>query len=189
MKNKKVRLYTKLILLILCLLIVIRIITLVIAKYESNATSNAKVDIALYLLNEDYKTMNLNLAEILPQNNSYFYTFLVGNTDGKKVAEVNLNYDLTITTTTNLPIKYELYIDENSQGTNMNAIKSNVVEKDEYGTYFRKITTETQRLDYTKAKTNTYTLVLNFPAKYNTEEYQDIIDNIEIAVKSEQILD
>ena len=105
--NKKVKiLYTKLVILILCFLILIRIVTLVLSKYESEAQSTANVDIAFYLLKEDYKKMTLNLDSLFPQNDAYVYTFTIGNQEGDKTAEIDLVYDLTIRTTTNLPLTY-----------------------------------------------------------------------------------
>ena len=84
--NKKLkRLYIKLVILILCFLVFVRIVVLVLSKYESQAKATANVDIAFYLLNEDYKSMSLNLASIFPQKNAYTYTFSVGNIkDDKK---------------------------------------------------------------------------------------------------------
>ena len=94
--NKKLkRLYAKFVILILCLLVLIRIVVLVLSKYESIANSTANVDIAFYLLNEDYKTMTLNLASLFPQDDAYVYTFSIGNQDGEKTAEIDLVYDLT----------------------------------------------------------------------------------------------
>ena len=83
--NKKLkRLYAKTVILILCFFILIRIVTLVLSKYESEARSTANVDIAFYLLKEDYKTMTLNLASLFPQNDAYLFTFTIGNQDGEK---------------------------------------------------------------------------------------------------------
>ena len=53
MSKKLKRLYAKLVILILCFLILMRIVTLVLSKYESEAKSTANVDIAFYLLKED----------------------------------------------------------------------------------------------------------------------------------------
>ena len=72
--NKKLkRLYIKLVILILCFFVFVRIVTLVLSKYESEAKSTANVDVAFYLINEDYKTMTLNLESIFPQNDAYIY--------------------------------------------------------------------------------------------------------------------
>ena len=126
MNKKNIRLYQKLVILLICLIIIMRIFTLVLSKYESTTSSNANVDIAFYLLNEDFQTMTLNLASIFPQDEEYVYTFSIGNQDGEKVAEVNLEYELSMRTTTNLPITYELYMNEDYTDSNAtNIIKTN----------------------------------------------------------------
>lgn len=188
-KKAKRRLYVKLVILLLCVIIVIRLFTLVLSKYESETNSNANVDIAFYLLNEDYKTMQLNLASIFPQNDAYVYTFSIGNTDKEKQAEVDLEYDLSIRTTTNLPLTFELYMNQDYTDSNaVNIIKTNEIKQDEYGTFFRYITVEKETLNYNMPKTNIYQLVVHFPQNYNTEDYQDIIELLEITVDSKQII-
>lgn len=189
MKNKKLRrLYEKLIILVLCFLIIARIFVLVLSKYESISDSYANVDIAFYLFKEDYKTMTINLASILPQDNEYVFEFTIGNQDGIEIAEVDLEYELTLRTTTNLPLTYELYM--NQQYTDdgaINIIKENSVDLDEYGTYFRTMTTDKITLPYTQGITNLYQLVVYFPANYDQENYQDIIELLEITVNAQQV--
>lgn len=187
MNKKTKKLYIKLIILILCFFIVLRIFVLVLSKYESESSSNANVDIAFYLLKEDYKTMTLNLDSMLPRDNAYIYNFSIGNIDNEKQAEVDLTYDLTIRTTTNLPITYELLIKQENSEDWINAIKSNDIAKDEDGTYFRTISTEQITLKYKDPTTNLYQLVVYFPSNYNESNYQDIIEAIEINVYSTQI--
>lgn len=189
MINKvKRRLYTKIIILILCLLIIARIFVLVLSKYESISNSYANVDIAFYLLKEDYKTMTTNLASILPQDDAYVFDFSIGNQEGEQIAEVDLEYELTLRTTTNLPLTYELYM--NQQYTDegaTNIIKDNIVGLDEDGTYFRTMTTDKIVLPYTEGITNLYQLVIYFPANYNEENYQDILELLEITVNAKQV--
>ena len=188
MSKSQKRLYAKIIILITCVIILARIFVLVWSRYESEATSNANVDIAFYLLNEDFQEMTLNLGKIVPQNNVYIYTFSIGNEEDEKVAEVDLTYDLTIRTTTNLPLTFDLYMNQDYTDENsVSIIKTNEINPDEDGTYFRTITTNTEELYYTEPKTNIYTLVVYFPSTYNTEEYQDIIEMLEITVDSRQM--
>lgn len=188
--NQKIKwLYVKLVILILCFIVLIRIFTLVLAKYESEAQINANIDIAFYLLKEDYKKMTLNLDSLFPQTDLYTYTFTIGNQDGEKTAEVDLIYDLTIRATTNLPLTYKLY--KNQKYTDLNAqniIKTDNIEQDEYGTYFKVMTTEPEELYYKEPKTNTYQLVINFPENYNTANYHNILEALEIKVNSHQIV-
>ena len=188
MTKKLRRLYTKLIILVLCLLITARIFVLVLSKYESIANSYANVEIAFYLLKEDYKTMTINLAELLPQNNAYVFDFSIGNQDGIEMAEVDLEYELSLRTTTNLPLTFELYMNENyTDAGATNIIKENNVELDEHGTYFRTMTTEKKYLSYKEGVTNLYQLVVYFPVNYNQEIYQDIIELLEINVNAQQV--
>lgn len=187
-KNKKL-LIAKLIILIICVILVARIFALVLSRYESNTNSNANVDIAFYLLKEDYKQMTLNLGTILPKNEKYVYTFSIGNEEGSKVAEVDLRYNLKIRTTTNLPLTYELYRDQDYDNPNSaNIIRTNEVTKDEDGTSFRNIGTDEVLLRYKEPETNTYYLVVNFPENYNEKKYQDIIEMIEISVDAKQVI-
>ena len=190
MASKKIRrLYAKLIILVLSLLIIARIFVLVLSKYESISNSYANVDIAFYLLEEDYKTMALNLASLLPQDNAYIFEFSIGNQAGDEIAEIDLEYELTLRTTTNLPLTYQLYM--NQQYTDdgaTNIIKENTVDYDENGTYFRTMTTDKITLPYTKGVTNLYQLVVYFPANYNQEIYQDIIELLEINVNGQQVV-
>lgn len=187
-RKKKYILYQKLVILIICFVILLRIFTLILSRYESTSNSTANVDIAFYLLKEDYQKMTLNLDSLFPQDEEYVYTFSIGNQEGTKTAETNIEYDLSIRTTTNLPITYELYMNEkHTDNGAKNIIKSNSIKQDEDGTYFRNITTDKVTLDYNQPTTNVYELVVKFPSTYNTTNYQDILEVFEIIVDGKQI--
>ena len=120
MKNKKdKRVFIKALIIILGIIVATRLFVLILARYESMSNSVANVDVAFYVLKDDYKTMTTNLDSLLPQDDAYIYTFSIGNQDGTQTAEVDLEYELTIRTTTNLPLTYELYM--NQQYTDSNA--------------------------------------------------------------------
>ena len=177
----------QILILILILILLIRIISLTISKYESSAISDSAIQVAFYVLNRDYQSMNLNLESLFPRDEPYVYYFFVSNSNGDKTCETDMEYDLTIRTTTNLPIEYELYKnDQYTNATAQNIIKSDDIVQDDDSTYFRVLTTET--FSYNEAKKNIYQLVVRFPEKYNTINYQDIIEAIEITVDSKQII-
>jgi len=187
--KKKQRLYTKLVILVLCLIIILRIFNLVLSKYESVTNSNANVDIAFYLLKEDYQTMTTNLEALSPKDDAYIYTFSIGNQDGEKIAETDLIYDLSIRTTTNLPLTYELYMNEEYDDIGAeDIIKTNTINQDEDGTIFRNITTNSVTLKYTEGVTNIYQLVVYFPSNYDKENYQNILELLEITVDAKQLV-
>lgn len=190
MQHKKVRLYIKLILIILCFIVAIHIFILTLSRYQSDSESEADIDIAFYLLKEDYKSMTLNLGKIVPRSEPYVYTFEITNEENGQIAETDLEYSLELRTTTNLPLRYKLYKNENYLDSNAtNIITSENNKQDEDGTYFKIITTDSEELKHSQAISNIYTLVVNFSQEYNTEEYQDIIDVVEINVESKQIID
>ena len=177
-------------LLVVILLVSIFLITTTFSRYVSETSAEAEADVAFYLLKADYQTNIVLLEEITPRNAPYTYTFTVSNYEGNKRTETNMQYDLSIRTTTNLPLEYELYL--NSVYTDANAqdaiIDSDVIQDDD-GTYFNIFTADTKYFSYSYNETNTYQLVVYFPATYVDEIYQDIVESIEITVNSKQILD
>lgn len=179
----------KILILLLIIILLIKLISSTVARYESNANANSNIQAAFYVLSDDFQTMTLNLDTLIPSSELHVYTFSVSNNDGTNTCETDMQYDLIIRTTTNLPIEYELYMNQNYTDSDaVSAIKTNEVAKDDDGTYFRTITTDTQTFLYTKAETNTYQLVIKFPEQYNNIEYQDVIEAIEITVDSKQVI-
>lgn len=189
-RMKRMKIYIKLVILFSCLLITLRIFTLTLSKFESEAKSTTDIDIAFYLLKEDYQTMELSLENLYPSEKPYVYTFSISNADGEKRAEVDLTYDLVIKTTTNLPLIYELYMNELYDDENSNiALTRNEVDTDEDGTYFRYLETANETFEYVNIEKNVYQLVVYFPQEYNTENYQDIIESIEINIDAKQVIE
>lgn len=187
--KKRFRLMMSISFLSLLLIISIFSVPTTLSKYESTTSSTAHAQVAFYLLKTTYSTEAILLEEIAPRNNPYTYTFTVSNNDGTNRTETNLQYDLTIRTTTNLPLTYELYLNSVYTDANPeNAITDDDVIQDSDGTYFNVFTTDTQYFSYSYNETNTYQLVVYFPSTYVDEMYQDIVDSIEITVDSKQII-
>lgn len=181
-----------LLLIIISVLIIICSSLLVFPKafslYEYNANSNTAISYAFYLLETNYYTTEIKLGEMLPSNNEYTYNFSVSNFEGSNRTDVDMEYDLSIVTTTNLPLTYELYIDEvHTDSGATDAIISRNIAADTYGTYFNTMTTPTKYFSYTENKTYNYELVVHFPATYNASEYQGIIESIAVHITSRQV--
>lgn len=155
------------------------------SRYSNDVKAVGSLSTAMYIVEEGYQSMNLNLGSLAPRNNPYEYNFSVSNFDENNRTEVNLEYDLKLVATTNLPLTYELYINGGSE----NIIKTDTIDRDEYQTYFRTMTTETKRFGFTKDEINTYKLVVHFPETYKDIKYQDVIEGIEIQINSKQIID
>lgn len=189
--KKKFLLISKINLLVILLLILIKIMPVTLSKYQSSGIGNMNSNIAFYLLTADYLTQKIKLSDLTPSDNPYVYTFTVGNEKDSKTSEVDIEYILSIVTTTNLPLRYELYENSNYQDENaVNLINDSntVIEKDEDGTYFQKFTFEKENLYFNNPSTNTYTLLVYFDKSNNDAKYQDVVEGLRIIVDSKQII-
>lgn len=187
MLMKKYRL-EKLVGLTIALVLLICIVPKTFSKYESTMSGITSVDAAYYVLGTEYQYQTIELPTIIPSDDAYVYTFSIANNKDGKRLETRLEYDLSVRTTTNLPLTYELYMNTDDIN-NASSIKvSDSVSPDEDGTYFRHITTNKAFFSYLYDEVNYYTLVVNFPSEYNNFKYQDIVDVIEIRIDSRQLL-
>ena len=183
--KKKLKLSLKLMLTFILLIISINLIPVVFSKFESKTDVAVNSKIAFYLLKEDYYTNTLTVHDMVPRSEPYVFTFTISNYEDNKVAEVDLKYDLMIKATTNLPLEYELYLND---ALNTNIIDQEEKVQDEYGTYFYNIKTKEVSFLKEEKKLNTYTLKIYFKTTYTSYMYQDIMENIEIIINSQQII-
>lgn len=190
--KKKFLLISKINILIIVLLLLIKIMPITLSKYQSSGIGNTNSNIAFYLLTADYLTEKIKLSDLIPSDNPYIYTFTISNKKGEKTSEVDIEYVLSIVTTTNLPLRYELYENSNYQDSNaVNLItdSNTVTELDEDGTYFQTFTFEKEELFFSTPTTNTYTLVVYFDQSSNDAKYQDAVEGVRIIVDSKQIIE
>lgn len=185
--RKKSIIIAKLLVNILCIILILILLDRIYAKYKTQATSQAEIQAAFYLLNDDFQNVNVKLDALEPRDEDYIYTFSISNNKNNKRTETTLEYELTVVTTTNLPITYKLYKNEDyKSGTSI--ITNDTIVKDEYGTFFRMLSTDNEVFTHTEDQTNIYTLVIKFPKQYNKTEYQDIIEAISIEIASRQLI-
>lgn len=156
-----------------------------LSKFTSLVSSDVKGSIAFYVIESDYQTAEINLDKIVPSDTAYEYKFSVANYDNDKRLETNAEYHIVIRTTTNLNLEYELYENNSTESV----ILSKELIKDNDGTYYYVIKTDTEYFGFTKNQINYYTLSVKFPLEYIDFDYQDIIESIEIIILSSQIVD
>lgn len=185
--RKRSIIIAKLLVNILFIILIFILLNRTFAKYKTEATSQAEIQAAFYLLNDEYQSAEVKLDSLEPRDDEYVYSFSVSNNKSNKRTETSLEYELKIITTTNLPLSYKLYKNEDYK-TGTSIITSDTTLPDEYGTFFRTICTEKEIFTYSENKTNIYTLVVKFPKEYNKTEYQDIIEAITIAIESRQLI-
>lgn len=196
--------------LILCLLH--KILFSSYSLYESEASSTADIDVAFYTLKDEYKTKVISLDEMVPGDTRRI-EFSVSNyyidDAGKEViSETDMIYDLKIRTTTNLPLEYKMYknqgldVDNLTNILQIESVQNENMYLDEDNTIFKNLVlanqtddkkaegiTDSDEFFYSTPSTNTYILEIKLPEKYNSVDYQNIIECIEITIDSEQRID
>lgn len=215
LRERKAIRFRRRIKLLICLLIILflnKIIFNSYSLYESKANSNLDIDVAFFVLKNENLGRLIKLEDLAPGDNTTcsfsianFYTEeYTDETDGQTkqreiIAETDIKYKLTIRTTTNLPLEYELYVNDNplENATAVEQINGGeVINQDEYNTYFNKLIEYENEFKFNTPTTDTYILKVNFPKgstpggeEYMNYTYQDIIDAIEISVEAEQVVD
>ena len=184
MRRKNNKFYKKIILIFILLVLLIVGIKSTIARYSSSGQSSANVDVAFYLIKEQELSQTIALSEMMPSDDVYTYTFSVANNDGTDRTETALKYTIAIRMTTNLPLTYELYMNDGSE----NLFEGYSTETDADGTYFKTITSSEETFGFVANEQNTYKLQVKFPKEYNSVEYQGIIEALEIKINSQQIV-
>lgn len=188
-RNEKKKYTFIIIFLLIDLLVILSIFNISNARFTSKATSETKLNVALYALSED-NDLDIVLDNMVPRDEPYKYTFSVYNSDGTNRTETNLQYDLKIIATTNIPLEYKLCMNNlNYCESGTNIINVDEVTTDEYGTKFRVMTTDPVIFGYDKDERKDYTLLIYFPKKYNSSIYQNLVESVQVRVESKQIID
>lgn len=175
-----------------CLFLASYLLKTAYASYYSKVKFSANIDKAIYLIDVGQMSFNIDSSKIMPSNTAYAYNFSVSNFNSEGVSEIDIEYDIRVVTTTNLPLSFELYKNEDYKDEGAtNLLKSADIKRDSDGAWYRIYDTATMnQLLYQNKTTDIYTLVVNFPEVYNNNlEYADCIENIEIYINSRQIID
>lgn len=189
--KKKLRKSLLILLLIAIIIIAIILIRNTLARYETTATSEKDVDVAFWTLDNSFKTDRLLIKDIYPSDTSFDYTFTVSNfevaEDGTTVtkrAETDLNYELVLTATTNLPLEYSI------QKNGKSCTKTETIYADEDGTYYKEIKLPQSRMNQGTDSTDRYTVKVTFPkSNYTNVDYADLIEYMKIDLTAQQIIE
>lgn len=178
--------------LFLLIILAINLFQIAYASYESEAKLNANINKALYILEEGGMNFNIDLNKIEPSDKPYIYKFSISNYKGNKHSQVDIEYKIDFKTTTNLPLTYELYRNENYDDVGAkNLFNTAKLTQDTDGAWYNTLEGKEKYIfPYVENKTDIYTLVIHFPKEYKTNtEYADNIENIEVGIKSNQVTD
>lgn len=153
--------------------------------FNSNTNLTGEQNIAQFIFN----TVRLNELELpitdLNPGDEKVYEFSISNNKDGKVSATTIEYQLTIKTMHLIPLDIELCkmngsleelvlkCDENYTRNTENELVCNVI---------------TMRMDYSSELTDNYKLKLKFPSEYSSEQYSNLVDYINIEIKSSQKL-
>lgn len=162
------------------------------SMFQTSIIGGVSSNIAFYLAKTDYQVKQISLDTLVPKSEPYVYNFTIGNQDDSKVSEVDINYTLKVIATTNLPLRYELYMNQDynsASAVNLITSANTTIETDEYGTYFFNSTMDSQNLLFNSPTTNNYTLLVYFDESNNSFKYQDVVESVRLVVDSQQIVE
>lgn len=192
MVDKK-RLRKCLIVLVLIAIIITAIVLIrnTLARYETNATSEKDVDVAFWIIDNSYKSESILIKDIYPSDTSFDYTFTVSNFEVAenggtvtKRAETDLEYDLVLTTTTNLPFEYVI------KKNGSTCAKTERLYTDSDGTYYKEMKLPQVRMNQGSDNIDTYVIKITFSkSNYTNVEYADLLEYIKIDLNAKQIIE
>lgn len=184
----------KFVIFIVFILLLLTLFFLLLKKSFSSYLIDADIDLdiehAVYVFDAETVSFDIDTTDIVPRSEPYVYTFTVANYNDTKQSDVDLEYNISMITTTNLPLTYELYRNESYQnGTNI--INNNSIVTDDDGTFYRKLDiNNTYNFYYNARQKDTYYLVVYYNEEYiDNLDYIGLIDNIEIKINSNQIVE
>lgn len=192
-RNKKLKLRFRFLVFSLMVLFIVSVGVFAIIKtfafYNSNASLSLDIQTAIYVVEPGEMSFNIDLEKIIPSDEPYIYTFSVSNFDEEKRTDVDLEYDLEVITTTNLPLNYKLYYNAYDLSTN-DIITTRDIRQDEDGSYYNYFKVDQKySFTYKENQTHIYYLIIEFPTTYkDIIEYSDAIDNIQVKINTQQVL-
>lgn len=205
----KKRLFKTLIIISLVIIIIISTIQIMaktLARYQTETTGQGDIDVAFWVVDNNFKSERLLIDGIYPRNTPFEYNIQVSNfnpgtlpeeTDDK-IAETDMEYEITITTTTNLPLSYKI----TKNGVEYTSAQQKLIT-DADGTICREIKFATEVMDTIQTSqnqktkiTDIYTLKVSFPEESHVEgiivnnkdnpNYADLMEDIKIDLKTRQ---
>ena len=148
-----------------------------VANKSGSTTSK---NIAKFIFDDNIlDSLNIPLMDFKPGDEKT-YDFKIGNSDAlDTVSDVTIDYELTILTPHYIPLIIQLYKEETLILT-----CDETMNRNENNELICK--TNVQELTHDQKSEDNYQLKVTFDDNYNTEEYANLIDYINIEIKSYQ---
>lgn len=150
--------------------------------FVSDANFFANQDIAKFIFNaEETSTISVPITNLNP-GDSTSYTFEVTNNVDDIVSQVSISYQCIIKTYHLMPLEIKLY--------KTGSVEELILTCDE--TFSRDSDNQlvcnslVQKMSYDSKVSDTYRLDISFPEEFNNEDYSELVDYIDIDIRSWQ---
>lgn len=193
-KAKRIKFGTKIILCMIIFVVLYKLVFSSFSLYESEAKSEANIDIAFYLLGDSYNTKVISLKDMKPGDEQEVIfsiaNYKVDDAGNTIQAETDIEYELKVRTTTNLPLDYELRVqDMKTPRKSLTLTPTQDADK----TYFFNLISEKEIITHGTPFINTYKLIIRlpedaFPPGEESSKYQGMMECIEIKLDSRQVI-
>ena len=190
-KNEKKKIILFGIFLLLLLYLAFSLFIKAFSSYQSNARLSANIDKALYIFEGEKLSFNIDPEKIVPSDKPYSYKFTLANFTDSKMSDMDIEYTISIKTTTNLPITLKLYRNELPTDSGAVNLLSSYSNKQDKNNAWYKVYDATPKytMKYTESVTDTYTLVVDFPKEYAVDTtYAEKLEYINITINSRQVV-
>lgn len=175
----------KIIIIIFLLIMIVLGLGVTYSAFSSENSLIVNQEIASFIF-EANQTDHISLAlSDLKPGDEIDYNFSVSNS--KKIEEeinvsnVTIDYQILISTFHFIPLSIELYKGESDEAL---LVCDESFSRNDYNEIV--CTSEIQNMSFTSGVTDDYILKIKFDEKYNQEEYSDLVDCIDIEIKSWQ---
>lgn len=192
LKKYKIRFILFLLLVSMLLFFLLFMIKKTVSSYISEVDIQPEIQNAVYIFKEGTFQFHLDLDQIVPREEPYVYTFTVANYQDSQRSDVDIEYEISMLSTTNLPLRYEVYRNQSYDDAHASSIitKDELVRDVDQSWYQSMKLGDKYSLYHTSNTLDTYSLIVYFPLTYsNNLSYEGLIDNIEITIHSKQIID
>lgn len=156
--------------------------------FNSGSTLNSNNQKIANFIFEAEKTdhLQLSLVDFAPSDTEN-YQFSVTNNLNQKVSDVTIKYQMTVKTLHIMPLIIELY---KKDGETSNLIMTcDESENNQRNSENELICiSPEEQMVYNYEENNNYELKVSFPSQYNSSEYTDLVDYIDVEINSWQKL-
>lgn len=174
-------------LLIILVILVIFVLSsgITYSAFTSRTYGNVDQNIAKFIFETKLiDHIELPLVDIAPGQVEE-YQFAVTNNLNKKISDVLLNYQIILKTYHLMPLKIELYKLDNGEELIMTCDEN--YTRDENKQLL--CNSPVQEMGYSREETVNYKLKVIFPEEYNDEIYANLVDYVDVEIKSWQKID